>query len=87
MKQLERRFEVRLISADQLQFWMRVRTISVRELAAKVGCSHSTVGHLRSGFRKTCSPEIANKIAKALECPIEALFVPTSSIVAREIAA
>lgn len=87
MKQLERRFEVRLISADQLRFWMQYRELSVRELAVKVGCSHSTIGHLRSGARRTCKPELANKIAKSLECPKEALFVPTSSIVAREVAA
>jgi transcriptional regulator with XRE-family HTH domain len=88
MIQLERRFEVKLISANQLQFWMRYREgMSVRQLAAKCDCSHSTIGHLRSGARKTCSPELANKIARALECPKEALFMPESSIVSREIAA
>lgn len=87
MRQLERRFEVRLISAEQLKFWMAYRELSVRELAFKVGCSHSTIGHLRPGARKTCRPELANKIAKALGRPKEALFVSTSSIVSRDVAA
>ncbi|MCO6632683.1 helix-turn-helix transcriptional regulator [Cutibacterium avidum] len=87
MIQLERRFEVRVISAQQLRWWMTYRDMSVRNLASRVGVSHSTIGHLRSGARRTCAPATAKGIAKALDCPIEAIFVPTSSIVSREVAA
>lgn len=83
----ERRLDVKLISAAQLAFWMDYQGESVRSLADKVGVSRSTIGHLRSGERTTCKPAVAKKIAKVLQCPKEALFLPVSSNVSREVAA
>lgn len=82
----ERKFEVLLMSHEALKGYMGFRGYSVRSLAAKVGVSHASIGHLTSGSRKTCNPEVARKIAKALDCPVEALFVPRISTVHREVA-
>lgn len=81
----ERRFEVRVISSEALAGYMAFRGLSVRTLAEKAGCSHSLIGFLRKGTRSTCSPKTARAIAEALNCPVEALFAPRTSIVQREV--
>ncbi len=72
----EGRLDVRLISAQALRQYMGFRGYSVRSLAAKVGVSHGTIGWLTSGQRSTTKPATATAIAKALDCPVDALFVP-----------
>jgi transcriptional regulator with XRE-family HTH domain len=72
----EGRLDVRLISAQALRQYMEFRGHSVRSLAAKVGVSHGTIGWLTSGQRTTTKPETAKRIAKALDCPVQSLFVP-----------
>ena len=84
---IERRVDVQLISSDALRTYMKFRNLTVRKLAKQAGCSPATVGHLRSGARKTCSPTTARSIAEALGAPVEALFVARSSNVVREAAA
>ena len=70
------RLDVRLISAQALRQYMEFRGYSVRSLAAKVGVSHGTIGWLTSGQRATTRPSTATAIAKALDCPVQSLFVP-----------
>ena len=72
----EGRLDVRLISAAALRQYMTYRGLSVRSLAQKVGVSHGTIGWLTSGQRTTTKPKTAKAIAKALDCPVESLFVP-----------
>ncbi|WFF32431.1 helix-turn-helix transcriptional regulator [Propionibacterium freudenreichii] len=84
---IEGRFEVRLISHQSLRQYMGFRGYSIRKLAARVGCSHSTIGFLVKGTRKNTRPEIARRIAEALDCPVEALFAASISQVSREITA
>ena len=67
---------MRLISAPALRQYMKYRDMSVRALADKVGVSHGTIGWLTGGRRTTTRPETAKAIAKALDCPVESLFVP-----------
>ena len=86
MIQLERRFDVQLISHESLAGYMAFRGHTVRTLAKQVGVSHALIGFLRSGHRRSCSPRTARAIAAALNCPVEALFVPRVSTVARETA-
>jgi len=87
MTVIEGRLDVRLVSPDALRQYMQFRHYTVRGLATKVGCSHSTIGFLVKGTRKNTRPEIACKIAEALDCPVDALFVAKVSHVSREIAA
>ena len=84
---IEGRFGVKLISADALAQYMKHRDHTVRTLAARVGVSPATIGHLRSGKRKTCRPQTAKAIEKALDAPSGSLFVGEVSHVAREVAA
>lgn len=81
---VERRFDVRLISASALAQYMKYRELSVRELAAKVGCGHATIGHLRSGKRTYVRAEWAKAIEKELDAPRGSLFIPELSTVTRE---
>lgn len=84
---IERRVDVQLISSDALRTYMQFRALTVRKLAKAAGCSPATVGHLRSGARKTCQPQTARAIAEALGAPVEALFVARLSNISREVAA
>jgi transcriptional regulator with XRE-family HTH domain len=52
--------------------------LSGRELARLSGLSHSTVNHLVTGRRLTCSVSTALAIAKALRCPAGTLFSAVS---------
>lgn len=84
---IEGRFAVKLISAQALAQYMKHRDHTVRTLADRVGVSPATIGHLRSGKRKTCKPETAKAIEKALDAPVGSLFVANVSHVAREVRA
>lgn len=48
--------------------------MSEREVARRAGLSHSTVNHLMTGRRTTCSLSTAAAIAQAVHCPIGTLF-------------
>lgn len=52
---------------------------SVRELAASIGCSHATLGYLRSGARTTISARLATKFAEAVGCETAVLFAAEPS--------
>lgn len=77
---------MKLMSPETLVMWMQFQGLTVRALAKKAGVSHSLIGFLRKGTRRSTSPETARAIAKALNCPVESLFVPEVSTVSREVA-
>lgn len=85
MIRIDGRFEVKLISSTALAQFMEHRGFTVRSLADRVGCSHSVVGHLRSGKRRTCSPDTAKRIELELNAPPGSLFLGNVSHVAREV--
>lgn len=89
MIRIEGRFEVKLISADALAQYMKSRDFTVRSLADAVGGPklRSTIGHLRSGERSTCDPDLARRIERVLNAPRGSLFMPSVSRVSREVAA
>lgn len=95
---IERRIDLKLVSKKLLIDYMNLRDMSVRGLAEEVQrelrkakyktsktCSHSTIGHLRSGERTTTSRDIAKAIAEVLNAPLESLFIIQISNVSREI--
>lgn len=78
---------MRLIDASVLARYMEFRSETVRSLAGKVGCSPATIGHLRSGKRKTIDNEgWAKKIEELLNAPPGSLFVPEVSRVSENVA-
>lgn len=53
------------------------RSVSVRDLADAAGCSHSKIGHLRTGERETADEVEAKAIAKRLGVDLFVLWIPT----------
>lgn len=70
---------MRLSSPDMLRATIERRGFTLSRLARYAGCSKSMVGHLVSGHKKSCTPELAERIAEALEVPTELLFVANES--------
>lgn len=48
------------------------RDMTQIELAKRAGISRATIGYIKAG--KTCSEEVGNKIANALQIPINKLL-------------
>ena len=73
----ERRMYVRLISTQVLRDYMKFRGETNASLGAKCApyAGRSIIGHLRSGFRQTCSPDTAKAIERALNAPPGSLFL------------
>jgi len=58
---------------------MAQRGLSYETLARYAGCSKSFISHLTSGRKNTCTPPLAERIAEALQVPLEIIFVPSAS--------
>lgn len=69
------RADMDLINAGK-EHKVNARKISQGLLAEKVGVHPSFINHLTAGRRSSCTPEVAVKIAEALEVPLMVLFVP-----------
>jgi len=67
---------MRLRSRRALGDYIDLLGISERQLARNAGLSHSTVNHLVTGRRNTCSLPTAVAIERALDCPPGLLFAP-----------
>lgn len=76
---------MKLQSEATLRALMAQRHFSMERLARYSGCSKSFISHLTSGRKSTCSPELAERIAEALEVPLELLFVSHVSATSRHI--
>ncbi len=85
MRVTVRRWDVRLISPDALASYMSFRDESTRSLGEKVGCSHGTIHNYLSGKVKNVPDKRAKSIARVLNVPAEALFMPTVSTVTRDV--
>jgi plasmid maintenance system antidote protein VapI len=68
------RFEVRVVDRRILEHYIKFRGLSYAQLAAKVGCSKATIGHLVSGHVKVTRPEWAKTIERELDAPPGSLF-------------
>lgn len=72
---------MRLTSPDTLRALMAQRGLSYETLARYAGCSKSFISHLTSGRKNTCTPQLAERIAEALQVPLAIIFVPSASAV------
>lgn len=70
---------MKLSSPEMLRATMKRRNFSMERLARYAGCSKSMIGHLCSGYKTSCTPELAVKISEALDVETELLFVPRVS--------
>lgn len=80
----ETRADVRLISRDALRTYMEFRGETIRSLAQKIGASHGTIGHLRSGRQQYIRAEWARAIERTLNAPPGSLFEIELTTVRRE---
>lgn len=72
---------MKLQSPDTLRALMVQRGFSYDRLARYAGVSKSFISHLVKGRKGTCLPTTAERIAEALDVPLEILFVPSASAV------
>lgn len=70
---------MRLTSTETLQALMRQRGFSMARLARYGGCSKGFISHLCAGRKRTCTVQLAEHLAEALDVPLEILFVPSVS--------
>lgn len=72
---------MRLKSAELLKAQMRVQGQTTRSLAAAVECSRGFIGDLcrERSNKKTCSPNLAHRIAAELDTDVSLLFFAESS--------
>jgi plasmid maintenance system antidote protein VapI len=68
---------MRIRSAEVLREYVCLLGISERALARSAGISHSTLNHLLTGRRTTCSPATAAAIERALGCASGVFFQNT----------
>lgn len=71
---------MRLISTDRLRAFVGPepdKKMSGRRLARAIGCHPSYIQHLLAGRSRTAKPVTAQRIAEALEVPLEILFTPS----------
>lgn len=80
----ETRTDVRLISRDALRTYMEFRGETIRSLAQKIGTSHGTIGHLRSGKQQYVRANWARSIERVLNAPPGSLFEIETTTVKRE---
>lgn len=68
-----------LTSKDTLKALMKQRGFSYERLARYAGCHKSFIGALAidgPNGKRSCTTDLAENIAEALEVPLEILFVP-----------
>lgn len=74
MKRYPKGTWMKLRSAEILVAFMRQKDFSMERLARYAGCSKSMISHLTSARKTSCTPELAERLAEALDVPREALF-------------
>ncbi|SDT83887.1 Helix-turn-helix domain-containing protein [Gordonia westfalica] len=70
---------MKLTSGDTLRALMNQRGFSMARLGRYAGCSKSFIGHLCAENKTTCTPQLAERIAEALDVPLHLLFVEHAS--------
>lgn len=68
---------MKLTSADTLRALMAQKDVSYSDLAASATVSKGFVSHLTSGRKNTCTPRVADAIARRLDIPLAVLFLPS----------
>lgn len=72
---------MRLKSTEILRAFMKQKSFSMSRLARYAGCSKAMIGYLANGTKTTCSVELGEAIAEALDVPWQALFDREASAV------
>lgn len=70
---------MRLRSGALLRELMNTKGLSNADVALSAKCGRTWISALVNERRTSCSPDLAERIAKRLEVPLEVLFVPKTS--------
>lgn len=70
---------MRLISPDTLRALMAQKGVSYEDMRLAAGVSKGFISHLTAGRKKTCTPRVADAIARRLDVPLTLLFMPSIS--------
>jgi transcriptional regulator with XRE-family HTH domain len=76
---------MQLVSKERLRSFVGPepeKKMSGRRLARAIDVHTSFIDHLMSGRRTSCKPVTAQRIAEALDVPLDILFVPSTASVA-----
>lgn len=70
---------MKLQSGETLRALIKQRGLNQTRLAVAAGCSKSFIHGLCSGERRSCTAELADRIAQVLAVPTDVLFVAKQS--------
>jgi antitoxin component HigA of HigAB toxin-antitoxin module len=70
---------MKLRSPETMRALMNQYNMSLGLLADYASCSKGFISHLLSGRRSSCTPILAERIARSLHVPVEVLFEPKMS--------
>ncbi|MHA7145478.1 helix-turn-helix domain-containing protein [Arthrobacter sp. TmT3-37] len=70
---------MRLNSSSTLRALMEQNRISLGMMADYVGCSKGFISHLLAERRRSCTPLLADRIARVLHVPTSVLFTEHKS--------
>lgn len=76
---------VRVSNPRAIAEYMEFCDESTRSLAMKVGCSHGTIHNMITGRTRNIPMKRAKRVAKILNAPFSALFLPDMSTVTRDV--
>jgi plasmid maintenance system antidote protein VapI len=72
---------MKLTSGKILRGLMDSRNVSNADVAMAAGCGRTWISALVNERRTSCTPEVAERIARYLQVPLEVLFIPKTSAV------
>lgn len=70
---------VRLTSKDTLKALIKQRRLSYGQIGDMVDCHRSMISALVNGHRRSCTEDLARRIALVLDVPLEVLFFDPST--------
>lgn len=70
---------MKLTSGKILRGLMDQRQVSNADVAMASGCGRTFISALVNERRTSCTPEVAERIARYLQVPLEILFMPRAS--------
>jgi transcriptional regulator with XRE-family HTH domain len=70
---------MKLTSQETLKALIKQRRLSYNDIGEMSGCHRSMISQLVNGHRKSCTPDLAENIARSLGVPREVLFVDRTS--------
>lgn len=76
---------MKLRSAEVLRALMRQKDFSMKRLSIYSECSKSFIGFLCNGTKTSCGKDLAERIAAALDVPVEVLFEERSLAPAKQL--